>query len=147
MARTDPRPHYGQHRPRTTTQGYVAAYDPLHPLAMADGYVLEHRRVAWDAEIITDRSQHVHHLNHDKQDNRPENLSATTNAEHARAHVAERGTITNQFGTHPLGGSTCSVRGCDDRAHSRGWCQTHYRRWKTTGDVRADVPIARKLSV
>lgn len=30
---------------------------------------------------------------------------------------------------------TCSVGGCEFRAHARGWCQAHYVRWKTTGSV------------
>lgn len=37
--------------------------------------------------------------------------------------------------------STCSVGGCDRPAHRRGWCDTHYARWWSTGDVRADVPV------
>lgn len=26
---------------------------------------------------------------------------------------------------------TCSVEGCSKHVHARGWCQMHYRRWKT----------------
>ena len=28
----------------------------------------------------------------------------------------------------------CSIDGCGKPAHSRGWCQAHYRRWFTHGD-------------
>lgn len=38
----------------------------------------------------------------------------------------------------------CSVAGCDGTAKTRGWCQVHYMRWYTTGDVRADVPVVRR---
>lgn len=30
----------------------------------------------------------------------------------------------------------CSVDGCTRKAQSRGWCQTHYMRWYTHGDLR-----------
>lgn len=33
----------------------------------------------------------------------------------------------------------CKQEGCNRRAHSRGWCTTHYRRWRT-GQV-LDAPI------
>lgn len=102
MARTDPRPHYGQRRPRLGANGYITVWKPDHPLAMADGYVLQHRQVAWDARIITDRAEHVHHLNGDRTDNRPENLAATTPAEHAREHAPVGGTVRNQHGEWPI---------------------------------------------
>jgi hypothetical protein len=36
---------------------------------------------------------------------------------------------------------TCSVPTCDRDARVRGWCKTHYNRWKRHGDVRPDVPL------
>lgn len=35
----------------------------------------------------------------------------------------------------------CSVAGCNHKAVSRGWCITHYTRWRTHGDVQAHIPI------
>lgn len=28
----------------------------------------------------------------------------------------------------------CSVKGCGQKTHGRGWCNLHYKRWKTHGD-------------
>lgn len=37
--------------------------------------------------------------------------------------------------------ASCSIGICDRPAVTRGWCQAHYLRWRTTGDVRPDIPI------
>jgi len=98
MARTDPRPNYGSKR-RIGPGGYVDIYDPQHPLARADGYISEHRKVAWEAGMLTDPSHHVHHKNHRKDDNRVENLEVKPGSVHALDHVEDRGWVTNQYGT------------------------------------------------
>lgn len=87
---------------RVTVAGYVEVYEPGHPLAMSTGYVLEHRKVAWDAGVLVDPADQVHHLNRDRQDNRVENLEAVDPTAHARLHAAEAGRITNQYGTWPI---------------------------------------------
>lgn len=74
-----------------TTDGYVRLYQPGHPIAAADGWALEHRVVAYDAGMITaDDPRGVHHRNHVRTDNRPENLRPMTSAEHAREHGRSR---------------------------------------------------------
>lgn len=35
----------------------------------------------------------------------------------------------------------CAVEGCTKPKRSRGLCNTHYERWRRTGNVRADVPV------
>lgn len=35
----------------------------------------------------------------------------------------------------------CAVTGCDRAIEARGWCDTHYTRWRRTGDPRDDTPI------
>lgn len=35
----------------------------------------------------------------------------------------------------------CKVETCERKARARGWCDAHYARWMTHGDVQADVPI------
>lgn len=36
---------------------------------------------------------------------------------------------------------TCSIGGCERRARTRGWCASHYRRWQTSGDPLAGLPV------
>lgn len=95
------RPNYGAKR-RLHVQGYVMIWEPDHPLAMAYGYVFEHRKVLHDAGIEVPEGCHVHHKNEDKTDNRVENLEVLTAQEHTRHHIEELGTVTNQYGTWPL---------------------------------------------
>lgn len=116
------------------SHGYVRVFVPEHPLAMADGYVLEHRMVAWDYGILADPADHVHHINGVKDDNRPENLEALGESEHHRQHMAEAEYIENQYGLFPRRGGPCAVDGCENEAAARGWCTAHYIRWVRSGD-------------
>ncbi len=36
---------------------------------------------------------------------------------------------------------TCSIKGCERLAKTRGWCDTHYKRWWKHGDPLAARPI------
>lgn len=65
--------------------GYLAVYYPSHPDASRDGRVLQHRLVAeqkYGRRILP--TEHVHHLNGVKDDNRPENLEVIQAAAHTR---------------------------------------------------------------
>lgn len=35
---------------------------------------------------------------------------------------------------------TCSIEGCDKRHEARGWCESHYQRWKKHGDPLGGGP-------
>ena len=37
--------------------------------------------------------------------------------------------------------SNCSVKGCENLAHARGWCGKHYQRWKKYGDPAHSVKV------
>ena len=65
------------------SNGYVLVKHPEHPAADSRGYVYEHRLVA---EQLLGRplqeGEQVHHINHDKTDNRPENLEVLPSRHH-----------------------------------------------------------------
>jgi hypothetical protein len=71
---------------RMNSNGYVMVLRPDHPHAGVKGYVSEHRLVM-EAHLgrRLNRSEVVHHRNHDKTDNRIENLELfADNREHKR---------------------------------------------------------------
>ena len=104
---------------------------PSHPLANSDGYVAEHRLVAWNAGLLIHPSDQVHHINHDGLDNSLGNLEVLSPTEHRRRHAAEDGT-TNQHGWAPPRPDGC--RECGRPTHHRDLCGAHYSRWLRTGD-------------
>ena len=80
---------YGHTKPHN--RGYVRAYVPCHPHASKDGYVMLHTilverligRYLNDDEV-------VHHINHDRSDNRIENLQLMKKFDHCSMHMKER---------------------------------------------------------
>lgn len=67
-------------------RGYRQVKRLGHPVAFASGWALEHRVVAWDTFGPFPLDHHVHHINHDKLDNRPENLVVLTADRHSAEH-------------------------------------------------------------
>jgi hypothetical protein len=70
----------------SVNNGYIILYRPKHPLANSKGYVSEHRMVAFDAGLLVDRSDHVHHRDGDRANNAIGNLEVVSLSEHARLH-------------------------------------------------------------
>jgi hypothetical protein len=68
--------------------GYVRVKRPGHPEADAAGWAFEHRVVAHDALGPIPPGFHVHHKNHDRSDNRLENLEVVSPSEHHARHRA-----------------------------------------------------------
>lgn len=90
---------------RSESSAYVRIWAPNHPLAKRDGYVFEHHLVVWDAGFDP-RGKHVHHKNHDKRDNRLENLEVLTAQEHRAEHLQPGTKVRNQYGTWVVKGKS-----------------------------------------
>ena len=91
---------------RTThARGYVLVRSPEHPRA-ANGYVFEHILIA-EQKLgrPIGREEIVHHINGVKDDNRPENLSVMSRADHAKLHHK----ATHCKRGHPLTGPEADV--------------------------------------
>lgn len=75
----------------TNDCGYVLVHDPTHPRPVAGSYVYKHRHVIEKklGRVLAD-NEHVHHINHDRSDNRVENLEVMTPTEHAKHHYKLR---------------------------------------------------------
>jgi flagellar basal body rod protein FlgC len=80
---------YG-HTKRLNT-GYILTYAPHHPNAHKDGYVMFHT-VLMERKIgrYLEKNEVVHHINHDRADNRIENLLLMDRFEHSSMHMKER---------------------------------------------------------
>lgn len=72
--------------------GYVRIYEPGHPAATRSGWIFEHRHIVEQAlGRALANAEHVHHLNHVRDDNRPENLQLLSHSEHSAITGKENG--------------------------------------------------------
>lgn len=95
-----------------TGGGYKLIRAVNHPFAKGNGYVLEHRLVM-EKHIgrYLKPEEVVHHINHNKTDNRVENLIITNSSEHAGK-------------LHPQVKGICTI--CQKPQLARGFCKSHY---------------------
>jgi len=72
-------------------EGYILVYEPSHPRASNRGYV---KRAVLVLEQVLGRylrhEENIHHINGQKDDDRPINLQILSNAEHCRLHARSR---------------------------------------------------------
>lgn len=75
----------------THPDGYTLVKNREHPHSDPRGYVYEHRLVMEEflGRFLTSE-EYVHHLNEDKTDNRIENLTILSPAEHTKMHNIQR---------------------------------------------------------
>jgi hypothetical protein len=73
------------------SKGYVLLHRPEHPSASKAGYVMEHR-LAVEALLgrLLAADEVVHHRNHIRDDNRPENLEPMPKTQHDRLPKSRR---------------------------------------------------------
>ena len=77
------KPH-GYHTGRfQTPSGYYYVYRPEHPFSRKDGYIAEHRLIMEEAiGRYLEKYELVHHINHNRIDNRIENLELIDKLQH-----------------------------------------------------------------
>lgn len=79
--------HVRPRKPRIRSGGYWRVRKLGHPRADVNGYVIEQRLIMEKhlGRFLNDK-EIVHHINHDKYDNRVSNLVVMTESEHAKIH-------------------------------------------------------------
>jgi hypothetical protein len=79
-------------------EGYIFVKSKGHPRAYRNGFV-KRCVLVMESKLgrPLNRTEHVHHLNEVRDDDRPENLIILTNSEHAKLHAKTRVNIKNRY--------------------------------------------------
>lgn len=113
---------------RYMKRGYVFVKVGSHPNADSKGYIQEHRLVM--SEMLgraLNPDEHVHHINEQRDDNRPENLQLMSRGEHRALHwVKARASWSPNHRACLSCGTTArphGARGLCERCYSREWAK------------------------
>lgn len=128
----------GQEYRRYKNDGYYVLYKVADGVVDYSTSVVEHRLVYELANgVKLDKNMQVHHINHDRSDNRPENLVALTASEHTQLHAKEKG--------QRVGPAYCIDCGKPISRQSKGRCVAcMYKAMGYQSD--ADIPSREELN-
>lgn len=84
---------------KISKDGYRLIYKPEHPMARKDGYILEHRfNLSKKIDRLLLPTEIVHHINHNKLDNRSENLELHISlGSHKKIHSTLKDSTNGRF--------------------------------------------------
>ncbi len=119
-----------------TVYGYMRVYKPGHPMADRNGWMLEHRFVAYENGLLVGRDdrRHVHHKDHNKLNNHISNLEVLTSEEHLETHAAEiRLDPTEMVKLRKQGKSTVEIS--EILGNNPGTIWRIINRWERENDV------------
>ena len=103
------------------SNGYIEVFEPDHPVAMSNGYCLEHRMVAFDNGALKNLDDIVHHKDENKLNNNAENLKVMSNSKHTSLHCLG-------VSKSKINKKECSFIGCKEITSSKyQLCRKHYK--------------------
>ena len=84
-------------------KGYMILYRPESPYSWSNGFIYEHRlTVMENIGRKLSSSEHVHHVNKNKLDNRIRNLKIMSDYSHYKHHLTEKYLPKGKRGSKPL---------------------------------------------
>lgn len=110
--------------PKSWRGGYISKTTGYRYISYNGKQIEEHRLVMMNhlrRKLKT--TEHIHHKNGNKTDNRIENLLLTTNKEHKKYHKRENTVV-------------CAVCGEVKKHHARGLCDTCYHNILLKGEIK-----------
>ena len=117
--------------------GYYVLSPVVDGVVDYENYIYEHRLLyEMYHDIKLSRDMHVHHINHDRSDNRLENLAVMTSREHAIKHHVENG--------DHIGPRYCTECGREISSKAT-MCVACYRKQQSKTKIRPPKDVLSKL--